>query len=49
MKVIIRSLKELNITSKKDMTIKKIAKINKISPIDIYEQIKSIVENRNVN
>lgn len=49
MKVIIRSLKELNITSKEDMTIKKIGKINKISPIDIYEQIKSIVENRGVN
>jgi len=31
------------------MTIKKIGKINKISPIDIYEQIKSIVENRGVN
>jgi uncharacterized protein DUF4405 len=42
-KVILRSLKESNITSKEDMTIKQIAEKNQISSIDIYERIKSIV------
>ncbi|SDT83976.1 DUF4405 domain-containing protein [Desulfobacula phenolica] len=41
-KIITRSLKESNIVSKADMTIKKIGETNKISPTDIYEQIKLI-------
>ena len=36
LKGIIRSLKESNIRSKEDMTIKKIGEANKISPIDVY-------------
>ncbi|MCF8069826.1 MAG: DUF4405 domain-containing protein [Desulfobacterales bacterium] len=42
MKVIIRSLKVSNIIFEEEMTIKKIAEENNISPSDIYEQIKSI-------
>lgn len=49
MKIIIRSLKEANITSTEEMTIKKIGEVNNTSPIDIYEQIKSIVENETMN
>jgi len=45
MKIIISSLKESGITVKEDMTIKKIGEANKISPFDIYEKVKSIVEN----
>ena len=43
MKIIIRSLRESEITAKEDMTIKE---IGETSPIDIYEKIKSIVENK---
>jgi len=49
MNIIIRSLKESNIASNEEMTIKKIGEINNMSPIDIYEQIKSIVENKSTN
>jgi hypothetical protein len=44
-KVMIRLLKEADITSKEDMTIKKIGEINEMSPIDVYDRIKSIAEN----
>lgn len=43
--VVIRSLQELNIMSKEDMTIKKIAKANNMRPGDIYDRLKSIAAN----
>jgi hypothetical protein len=45
-KIIIRSLKEANITSEAKMTLKKIGEANNRSPIDIYEEIKSIAEKK---
>jgi hypothetical protein len=45
-KVVISSLKEADITSKEDMTIKKIGEINTLSSVEIYGQIKSIIENK---
>jgi hypothetical protein len=45
-KIIVRSLKEADITSKEDMTIKKIGEINEMSPIDVYDKIRSIAENK---
>lgn len=48
-KVVTRSLKESNIISKADMTIKEIGESNKISPIDVYEQIKLIADKNNAN
>ena len=47
--IIVKSLRELSVTSKEDMTIKKIGELNERSPIDIYEQIKLIVEKQGTN
>jgi hypothetical protein len=43
-KAVIRSLGKANITSKADMTIKKIGETNAISPMDVYEHIKSSIK-----
>lgn len=46
-KVIIRGLSKQNITAREDMTIRKIAEKNQISPIDVYEGIKAIAARDN--
>ena len=48
-KIITRSLIESNILAKADMTIKEIGESNKISPMDLYEKIKSISDMNNEN
>jgi hypothetical protein len=42
--IIMRSLKESHMVSKPDMTIKEIGEKNKMGPIDVYEQIKTIAD-----
>lgn len=46
LKIVVRSLKEAGIESKANMTIREIGEINKKSPVDIYEQIKSIADSK---
>lgn len=41
-KIIVRRLSQNNIRAREDMTIKKIAQENRVSPTDIYENIKTI-------
>jgi len=45
MKVIVRALSEQNISASEDMTLKKIAEQNNTGSSDIYEAIKSAVQN----
>ena len=45
MKLVVRELKKQGIEASEKQTLKKIATNNKISPIDVYERIKSIVQN----
>ena len=42
MKLVNRGLAKEGITASEELTIKKIAEQNRMSPIDIYEKIKSI-------
>ena len=46
-KVITRGLSKQNIKAREDMTIRKIAEKNQISPIDVYEGIKAIAATDN--
>ena len=45
MKLVVRELKMQGIEASEELTLKKIAAKNKTSPSDIYERIKSIVQN----
>ncbi|MDB4442037.1 DUF4405 domain-containing protein, partial [bacterium] len=45
MKLVVRELKKQGIEASEELTLKKIAAKNKTSPSDIYERIKSIVQN----
>ena len=45
-KIVIRSLKDVNIEAKEHMTIKKIGEANTLSPVDIYDRIKTIADNQ---
>jgi len=45
-KIIISSLKEVNIEAEAAMTIKKIGEVNNMSPVDIYDHIKTVSENK---
>jgi hypothetical protein len=45
MKSVVRELKKQGIESSEELTLKKIATQNKISPTDVYERIKNIVQN----
>jgi hypothetical protein len=42
-KIVLEGLKRLDITAREDMEIKKIAAANHVSPLDVYEKIKSVV------
>jgi len=44
--MIIRSLKDINIASNADMTIKTVGETNNMSPTDVYQHIKTIVNNK---
>ena len=41
-KIILEGLSSLKIEAREDMEIKKIAALNHISPLDVYEKIKSV-------
>ena len=43
MKMVIRELKKKGITATKNSTLKKIAADNRSNPIEVYENIKAIV------
>ena len=43
---VLRGLSDLNIKAKPKMAIKKIAEKNKVRPIDIYEDIKNIINDK---
>jgi len=45
MKLVVRELKKQGIDASAELTLKKIAAQNKISPTDVYERIKKIVQN----
>jgi len=40
-KIVLEGLSSLNIEAREDMAIKKIAEMNCVSPLDVYEKIKS--------
>jgi hypothetical protein len=42
MKIIVRELNKQNIKAREDMTIKKIASDHQLSPMDVYEIVKTI-------
>ena len=44
-KWVVRELKKQGIKASEKLTLKKIASNNKISPADVYERIKNIVQN----
>ena len=44
MKLVVRELKKQGIEASEDLTLKKIATNNNTGPHDIYERIKSIVQ-----
>ena len=41
-KIVLEGLSSLKIEAREDMEIKKIAALNHISPLDVYEKIKSV-------
>ena len=45
MKLVVRELKKQGIEASEELTLKKIAAQNKTNPTDVYERIKSIVQN----
>ena len=45
MKLVVRELKKQGIEASEELTLKNIAAQNKISPTDMYERIKNIVQN----
>ena len=45
MKLVVRELKKQGIEVSEELTLKKIAARNNTSPTDVYERIKSIVQN----
>lgn len=47
-KLIMKALKEANITFQEEMTIKQIGALNGLSPIDVYRKIHEIIENEDM-
>jgi len=48
MEFVISSLKEANISSQAEMTMKQIGELNGLGPMDVYKKINEIVENKNM-